>query len=565
MIPLRSNASYSRYVSKVSNSSGGITPAWKIVAFRSAKVAFFRGAKDDSQVRSLQAAVVGILSMIVLRRLFVVVALLGVFVLASLAGDQGAGPSAKPEEARPGPQPYYFASRQGCGRAGCHASPPTTDGEFVCRCDEYPRWAEKDLHARATKVLSEPRGRQMARSLGYDVTRAEACLQCHGVVIKDSAASDKNLVAENEGVGCCVCHGAFKDWYEPHGSYLQAEKWRSISRADKEKRFGMTDLWNPVRRTVLCVSCHVGNLDEGKFVTHEMYAAGHPPLPGFEVSTFSDAMPRHWQLRREKSPRVRELLGADAKEYEQTRLVSVGAAVSLRESMRLLARASALCLKTDDPDGRTLDYAHFDCYACHHNLKTPSERQKRGFAGDAGRAPLSCWSLALIEPGITLAFGDEAPRQRENFRRFREQVDAGLSARPYGDPEKIRPAAEALARWADELAVALDRTTWNESVASETLKLVVRFGDRSLDYDSAREIAWAVRAISHEQQAFGRKADPETEKSLSTLAIELKLSLPGTDALKIRSAYAPDRFRRSMTDLAEKLDKNEPGPGRDGD
>ncbi len=231
--------------------------------------------------------------MIVMRLAFVVVGLLGGLVLATLAGGQGPPKPALPEGDRTGPQPFYTASRPGCGRSGCHASPPTTDGVFVCRCDEYLRWAEKDLHARATKLLSEARGRQMARALGYDVTRAGACLQCHGVVIKDDAARDKNLVVETEGVGCCVCHGAFKDWYEPHGSYLQAEKWRSLSRADKEKRFGMTDLWNPVRRSALCASCHIGNLDEGKFVTHEMYAAGQPPLPGFEVSTFSDAQPRH--------------------------------------------------------------------------------------------------------------------------------------------------------------------------------------------------------------------------------------------------------------------------------
>ena len=27
-----------------------------------------------------------------------------------------------------------------------------------------------------------------------------------------------------------------------------------------------------------------------------MYAAGHPPLPGIEVATFSDLIPPHWWL-----------------------------------------------------------------------------------------------------------------------------------------------------------------------------------------------------------------------------------------------------------------------------
>jgi hypothetical protein len=32
-----------------------------------------------------------------------------------------------------------------------------------------------------------------------------------------------------------------------------------------------------------CTSCHVGREADGRFVTHEMYAAGHPPLPPLEI------------------------------------------------------------------------------------------------------------------------------------------------------------------------------------------------------------------------------------------------------------------------------------------
>src|SRR5207248_334113 len=42
------------------------------------------------------------------------------------------------------------------------------------------------------------------------------------------------------------------------------------------------------------------NVKEGKIVTHEMYAAGHPPLPGIEIATFGDALPRHWETLTEK-------------------------------------------------------------------------------------------------------------------------------------------------------------------------------------------------------------------------------------------------------------------------
>src|SRR5690606_4454004 len=39
---------------------------------------------------------------------------------------------------------------------------------------------------------------------------------------------------------------------------------------------------------------HVGSPAEGKVVTHAMMAAGHPPLPSFEVASFSKKLPQHW-------------------------------------------------------------------------------------------------------------------------------------------------------------------------------------------------------------------------------------------------------------------------------
>jgi hypothetical protein len=474
-------------------------------------------------------------------RKLVAAAALGWLTVACLGGSQPARPAPAADE-RPALHPYYFASRQGCGRAGCHASPPTRDDEYVCRCDEYTRWADHDKHAGAGRVLSGPRGQQMAKLLGYDVTRAEACLACHSAVIKDPESRDPKFAAESEGVSCVVCHGAYKDWYEPHGSYLQADKWRKLSRAEKERRYGMTDLWDPARRTAVCASCHVGNLGEGKFVTHEMYAAGHPPLPGFEPATFCEKMPRHWQLPREKSARVREMLGLDAKGYDQTRLVLVGAAVTLRERMRLLAAQSAACVKADDPDGRLLDYASFDCAACHHNLRSPSWRQRRGFAGAPGRVPPASWPLALTDPVLRWMFVEEhADRPQKALRRHQEQLDAALRARPYGDPAQVGPAAEAFAQLADELAAAAGRKALDEVGAAGALTaLPVLAAGQVSDYDSARQIAWAVGVVYRERQQVEKKApDPRTEQALAALEARLK----------DRAAYDPERCRQSFAEL----------------
>src|SRR5207302_3539734 len=71
-------------------------------------------------------------------------------------------------------------------------------------------------------------------------------------------------------------------------------------------------------------------------------------------------------------------------ESAAARQVAVGAVTGLRSSLKLVADAA----KALDPDKDSLDLAHFDCYACHHDLKSESWRQRRGFAGIPGRPQL---------------------------------------------------------------------------------------------------------------------------------------------------------------------------------
>ena len=98
---------------------------------------------------------------------------------------------------------------------------------------------------------------------------------------------------------------------------------------------------NPARRAERCTSCHVGSESEGRFVTHEMYAAGHPPLPPVEVMAFSrdraDALQvgqrsaRLGQTSLGRSRQVVEALplpGADV-ESQVARQTAVGAIMNL--------------------------------------------------------------------------------------------------------------------------------------------------------------------------------------------------------------------------------------------
>ena len=147
--------------------------------------------------------------------------------------------------------------------------------DAVTKADLIKRWY--GAHASLDSCESDPRiggswrfaftagGKQMAKLLGYDVTKADACLACHAAVVKDDKLKDPTFKIQ-EGVNCVVCHGPYGEWVDAHASTLgkKREDFRKKSRTVKEHEYGMTDLWDPLKRAELCASCHVGNAKEGK-------------------------------------------------------------------------------------------------------------------------------------------------------------------------------------------------------------------------------------------------------------------------------------------------------------
>jgi hypothetical protein len=505
-----------------------------------------------------------------------------------LHGVQGRGeakkaPPPKAPAAGP-PTPLYFGVGA-CSNAGCHTLPAPTKWPrpLLCRCDEGTRWAEKDKHGDAYRVLLGDRSKRMGAILKLTPHQDARCLSCHAAVVEDKELlkrSQEVFFKLEDGVSCVVCHGAHQEWVTKHGAFLEVPKWRPLTRAQKEAQFGMRDLWDPVKRAELCASCHIGNVGSSvrKFVTHEMYAAGHPPLPGFEVAFFSDQMPRHWQYRSEKKDAsVRKELGYDGKEQEQTKLVLVGAAVSLREAMRLLEAQADECRKAKEPGLASLDLANFDCYACHHELRSTSWRQKRGFAGRPGRVPMRPWPTALVKLALRHAAADEAEARRlsAEYDKQWQALRAAFDRRPYGSPAHIAPAAKKLGDWADGLARALDKKGCDPPEARKLLAgLPGLYKDEALDYDSARQVGWALRVLCQELEGGGREVDG----ALALLDRHLKLTLPvraegaegrkqGSivkelpDRLRHLSRYDPAVFRKALLGLEGRLGKKPPPGG----
>jgi hypothetical protein len=489
-------------------------------------------------------------------------------------GDGGPKPGADK------PTPGYYGT-QSC--AFCHTQPPDAlkGVTFLCRCTEFKIWkggdkAHPDIggdkHQLAYTNLGNDLGKQMQRLLKYDVQTSPKCLSCHGVVFHDKAAEERSKqhgFKLADGVSCVVCHGAYTNWVAEHG--VDFELWRKQSRQWKEEEKGMTDLWDPVKRSRLCASCHVGAPDEGKVITHEMYAAGHPPLPSFEAATFGNQMPRHWQYLREKEPAVQKVLDYNPKNLEESKLVVINAAVSLEQTMKTLAAQARDAAEAKEADDRVLDFAQFDCYACHHDLKSPSWRQQRGYAGKPGRPGMHPWSTDLVRLAIPQAEEDPAAadKQRDELAAKLKALTNAFDTQPFGDLARIRPASQAVADWAGALARKLAARPCEEPQASRLLThLAQTSGQNTVDYDTARQLAWAFRIVEKELHAT---PPAPVLTSLDTINRELKLELPsGTKQsiekqlganLDVRNNYDPARFQEVMRRLAAEVgQKGPPAP-----
>jgi hypothetical protein len=394
----------------------------------------------------------------------------------------------------------------------CHSKEKEPPEDYLCRCTEARVWSKEDKHAFAYKALEGERGQRMQALLGYNVTASSACLSCHSVVTPTGATAAKTF-KQDEGVSCVACHGyallAAPDknklavsWIAFHGDEANHDAWRGLTRAVKHDVYGMTDLWDLAKRARLCASCHIGNVQENKVVTHEMYAAGHPPLPGFEVVTFSSQMPRHWQYLKEKTQPIRKIVGISDREaaLEETHLLAIGALVALRETLGMLEAQIA--------SPAWPEFAQFDCYACHHELQSKSWRQKRGYAAAAGRPPLRQWSTALVEVGLHHAAIDTetAAKLVTEFQDHLAALQSAVDARPFGDPGRVKKQAQVLGQWLDrQVRVIQDRIAKGDKsggyglkASAKLLDLVVRLqgpSQRVPDFDAARQLAWAYQVL----------------------------------------------------------------------
>src|SRR5262249_34483541 len=151
-----------------------------------------------------------------------------------------------------------------------------------------------------------------------------------------------------------------------------------------------------------------------------------------------------------------------------------------------------------------LDFAHFDCAACHHDLKLPSWRQQRGFAGAPGRPLPNIGPLALLRVvlGHGAAMAPDLKPLADQFATKHAQLVKAFAVRPLGAPAAIAAATRDLAAWADSAEKAFEAVVYTPE---ETRKLLIMIAataaaptktpSTGLDFDAAQQLYWAFEVL----------------------------------------------------------------------
>ncbi len=408
------------------------------------------------------------------------------------------------------------------------------------RLDENLIWSENDLHSRSFQNLTGPLGKAMEREMkraepGFKATEDVRCLACHatatGPLVKGQQLTVKHFDS-SQGVTCEMCHGHASNWYNPHSKLLANRiDWREWP-PGKKTNYNLIDLRDPKVRAAKCAECHIGNLDQGKFVTHDMFAAGHPPLPPLDVIAYFRDQPRHWGFPREmpylvdlaKSPktaktawdvfhyRSEEDVTVDGKtirgEVYAARQLAISTLATFRSSIQLIGQVPGAS------DGG-LDFAAFDCYACHHDLVFPSPRQKRGYVGKPGRPSFRPWlsgmTRLMVRHGIGTDRADAKDGLVTRLSALERELAVAFDQKTFGEPEAIRKVCAKIDVWCQEALEVLEGIHYDRDQALRLLKDVIAAGrdEKELiaDPESAQLIAWAFLTLREELRVSPPKQD----------------------------------------------------------
>lgn len=428
--------------------------------------------------------------------------------------------------------PNGFVGTSSCTAANCHGGNPAK----AIVGSEHTVWLQNDMHANAYNVLLNETSQRMAKLLNLEKPAHESplCLNCHGPVADapfptSIAAHHADLVIE--GVSCEACHGAAAKWLGPH---VRAD-WKSKS-VEQKAEYGFRDTKDFWQRAKLCADCHVGA--PGRDVNHDLYAAGHPRL-FFELSAFHAMMPTHWDKQADRARANGVAQAAKGAKVERSsleaQLWAIGQVASAEAAIDLLIhRAKTSEGERDRPEKYTSgnavpswpELAETACFACHHDLASPSWRQARGYSNrKPGASPWGTWLFPLVPHAASLGSnglnGNDGPLAALNVEM----------SKPLPDRKAVLGHAEALQTRLNMLGKELNsKPLGTEAVSGMFVKIATDGGALSnQSWDEATQVYLALVALQQAHQDLQGQAGAKSDETILSLRDVLKFE-PGYDS-----------------------------------
>jgi hypothetical protein len=310
-------------------------------------------------------------------------------------------------------------------------------------------------------------------------------------------------------VGCESCHGPAEKWLGPH----TCADWEKRKLAAKPPQ-GMNPVTDILALAQTCAGCHVGappgpHAPEARDVNHDLIAAGHPRL-NFELGAFLAHLPPHWNTSAKKR-------GQD----HETRTWAVGQLVSAASALQLLAHRAASAKTAPWPE-----FAEYDCFACHHDLRQPSWRQARGYGKRLpGSLPWSDWYDPM--PGL-LTDGRDAEISPK-LKTLRREMEKPLPNRK-DVGEQARAVAGLLEKLRERVKTEFGRKEMRALLLSVAAKRPQHAGQ---SWDAAEQLYLALCALNQDD------ANPQLLQALRAIDAERRGLQQGFDSPR---RFQPDRY-----------------------
>ncbi len=414
---------------------------------------------------------------------------------------------------RAGEEPVGVAlGAETCGASTCHAAGAPWPNSAVSQ-NEYNVWREKDPHAEAWLALTTRRAKAITRNLGWgDPTKARQCLACHAY--QPPADKVEATFDVRDGVQCETCHGPASAWLGVHaaGLYYYGE--------NLEK--GMFPTTDPQKRADLCLDCHIGN--ERRFVTHSMYAAGHPPL-SFELGFYS------WFTKTNPENRAGYAHFTVDDDYLQRKPWPFG--VKVWAIGQVIQARRILTLVTDPkngPKGLFPELALFECRSCHRSQKGPGVPNVALPRVKTANVLFASFAAELVDHGL-------ANRIRADAEAIRTASQEGWEA--------VIAASARMKRTLDAVEAKLEAHDFTVADNKASLRRIAQaYLSGALDeYEAAEQAVLSAGSLVDELDRMNSLPPADAAAALAAMA-------QGVAAFKTATEYAQSDVRASLGAIA---------------